>query len=305
MGKVRWRKATQQPLVNVADLSPTFCHDTPLPTLGLLPGGQGWQIDLVTGTGPSPQGPGWIVLPPETGGWGCSCSPQRGALQRPLPAAVPQAGEPSPRSASRARRPSRATTWGFLGRSLVAPPQPPYERVCQAGHPVLRGAAAAVDPALLAGPELRRLIHTLVRVMRRLPSQGLSAPQLGVPLQVFVAELPERLHRETSPGLREARQMAPFPLKVFVNPAMRVLDSRLVSFPEGCASVAGFAASVPRYQAVEVSGLNEAGDPVSWQASGWAARILQHEMDHLQGILYIDKMESQTFVNTRWTEVTE
>ncbi|CAM5094218.1 unnamed protein product [Natator depressus] len=49
--------------------------------------------------------------------------------------------------------------------------------------------------------------------------------------------------------------------------------------------------------------LNEAGDAVSWQASGWAARILQHEVDHLQGILYIDKMESRTFVNTRWMEL--
>ncbi|KAG6940780.1 peptide deformylase (mitochondrial) [Chelydra serpentina] len=141
--------------------------------------------------------------------------------------------------------------------------------------------------------------------MRRLPCLGLSAPQLGVPLRVFVAEFPERLHLAHSPSLREARQMAPFPLKVFVNPAMRVLDSRLVSFPEGCESVAGFAACVPRYQAVQVSGLNEAGEAVSWQASGWAARILQHEMDHLQGILYIDKMESRTFVNTRWMELNE
>ncbi|XP_032627306.1 peptide deformylase, mitochondrial [Chelonoidis abingdonii] len=182
-------------------------------------------------------------------------------------------------------------------------PAPP--RVCQAGHPVLRAAGCRVDPALIASAECRRLIRTLVRVMRRLPCVGLSAPQLGVPLQLFVAELPERLHLATGPSLRAARQMAPFPLKVFVNPSMRVLDSRLVSFPEGCESIAGFAACVPRYQAVQVSGLNEAGDATSWQASGWAARILQHEMDHLQGILYIDKMESRTFVNTRWTELND
>uniref|UniRef100_A0A8C4Y528 Peptide deformylase n=2 Tax=Gopherus evgoodei TaxID=1825980 RepID=A0A8C4Y528_9SAUR len=196
-------------------------------------------------------------------------------------------------------RPScSASPWGALRRALLPP-------VCQAGHPLLRAAAAAVDPALIASADVQRLIRTLVRVMRRLPCVGLSAPQLGVPLQLFVAELPERLHLATSPSLREARQMAPFPLKVFVNPAMRVLDSRLVSFPEGCASIAGFAACVPRFQAVQVSGLNEAGDAVSWQASGWAARILQHEMDHLQGILYIDKMESRTFVNTCWTELND
>ncbi|KAH1181341.1 hypothetical protein KIL84_005067 [Mauremys mutica] len=199
--------------------------------------------------------------------------------------------------------PTPRAPWEALRRALLL--LPPHARVCQAGHPVLRAAAAAVEPALIASPDVQRLIRRLVRAMRRLPCVGLSAPQLGVPLQLFVAELPERLHRATSPSLRAARQMAPFPLKVFVNPALRVLDSRLVSFPEGCASIAGFAACVPRYQAVQVSGLNEAGDAVSWQASGWAARILQHEMDHLQGILYIDKMESRTFVNTRWTELND
>ncbi|CAM5151600.1 unnamed protein product [Eretmochelys imbricata] len=116
----------------------------------------------------------------------------------------------------------------------------------------------------------------------------------------FVAELPARLLLAHRPSLREARQMAPIPRKVFASPALRALGAGLGSFPEGCA---GFAACVPRCRAAQLSGLNEAGDAVSWQASGWAARILQHEMDHLQGILYIDKMESRTFVNTRWMEL--
>ncbi|KAJ6652509.1 hypothetical protein lerEdw1_011479 [Lerista edwardsae] len=187
----------------------------------------------------------------------------------------------------------------------MGPPAPPYSRVCQVGDPVLRRAARPVEPCGLGGRELRALVRALVRVMRREGCVGLSAPQLGVPLQVFVAELPERLWRETAPGVREARQMAAFPLRVFVNPAMRVLDSRLLSFPEGCSSVSGFAACVPRFQAVHVAGLNEAGEPTAWQASGWAARIVQHEMDHLQGVLYLDKMESRTFVNLRWAELSE
>ncbi|CAM4545062.1 unnamed protein product [Lepidochelys kempii] len=102
------------------------------------------------------------------------------------------------------------------------------------------------------------------------------------------------------PAHRPRRREAPIPRKVFASPALRALGAGLVPFPEGCA---GLAACGPRCRAAQLSGLNEAGDAVSWQASGWAARILQHEMDHLQGILYIDKMESWTFVNTRWMEL--
>uniref|UniRef100_A0ACB8EAX6 Uncharacterized protein n=2 Tax=Sphaerodactylus townsendi TaxID=933632 RepID=A0ACB8EAX6_9SAUR len=99
--------------------------------------------------------------------------------------------------------------------------------------------------------------------------------------------------------------MRAFPLRVFVNPTLRVLDARLLSFPEGCRSLPGFSAAVPRYQAVLVEGLNEAGEETSWEASGWAARIVQHEMDHLQGILYIDRMDSKTFANLRWAQLAE
>lgn len=197
------------------------------------------------------------------------------------------------------------TYWQYLKRKVLKPPTPPYSHVCQVGDPVLRCAAAPVDPSQVAGREVQALIQTLVRVMRREECVGLSAPQVGVPLQVFVAEFPERMWQENAPSIREAKQMAPFPLRIFVNPIMRVLDSQLVSFPEGCSSINGFSACVPRYQAVHLSGLNEAGEATSWQARGWAARIIQHEMDHLQGVLYLDKMDSRTFANVRWAELNE
>ncbi|NXJ89541.1 DEFM protein, partial [Corythaixoides concolor] len=127
-----------------------------------------------------------------------------------------------------------------------------------------------------------------------------SAPQLGVPLRVFAAELsPERCSRYP-PALRRAHRIEPFPLRLFVNPALRVLDGSLVTAPEGCASLHGFSAYVPRHWAVHVSGVDEHGAPVSWEATGWAARILQHEMDHLDGILYIDRMDTRTFTNVNW-----
>ncbi|KAF3817699.1 hypothetical protein GH733_012986 [Mirounga leonina] len=179
------------------------------------------------------------------------------------------------------------------------------DALAKVGDPALRAVAAPVDPAQLAGPELQMLVQRLVQVMRRRRCVGLSAPQLGVPLQVLALEFPEAFFRACAPPLREARQMEPFPLRVFVNPRLRVLDSRLVTFPEGCESVAGFLACVPRFQAVQISGLDPKGEQVVWQASGWAARIIQHEMDHLQGCLFIDKMDSKTFTNIYWMEVND
>lgn len=148
----------------------------------------------------------------------------------------------------------RRSYWRYVRRLVRGAPEPPYPRVCQVGDPALRAVAAPVEPAQLAGPELQRLVQRLVQVMRRRRCVGLSAPQLGVPLQVLALEFPEALFRACAPRLREARQMEPFPLRVFVNPSLRVLDSRLVTFPEGCESVAGFLACVPRFQAVQISG---------------------------------------------------
>ncbi|XP_006860387.1 PREDICTED: peptide deformylase, mitochondrial [Chrysochloris asiatica] len=195
--------------------------------------------------------------------------------------------------------------WHYLRRLLRGPPEPPYAHVCQVGDPALRTVAARVETEQLAGPELQRLVQRLVQVMRRRHCVGMSAPQLGVPLQVLALELPEALLHTYAPRVREVRQMEPFPLRVFVNPSLRVLDSHLITFPEGCESVAGFLACVPRYQAVQISGLDPRGEQVVWQASGWAARIIQHEMDHLQGCLFIDKMDSRTLTNIHWMEVND
>ncbi|XP_062355778.1 peptide deformylase, mitochondrial isoform X1 [Cinclus cinclus] len=223
--------------------------------------------------------------------------------------------------------------WRALRRRVLGPPVPPFAAPVQVGAPVLRGAAAAVSPEQLGGPELRRLAAALAAALaaglRSGPCLGLSAPQLGVPLRVFAAELlPARCARYP-PALRRAHGIEPFPLRVLVNPALRVLDARLVTGPEGCASIHGFSAYVPRHWAVHVSdpltlkrvppffpfnhpprptatpatGVDELGVPVSWEASGWAARIIQHEMDHLDGILYVDRMDPRTFTNVSWMEL--
>ncbi|XP_070764126.1 peptide deformylase, mitochondrial [Enoplosus armatus] len=188
----------------------------------------------------------------------------------------------------------------YMKRKIISPPCPPYSHVCQVGDPVLRSHAAAVDPAAVTSPEIHQVIHTMVKVMRKLECVGLSAPQIGVPLRILALEYPEKMLEESSPASREARGLSVQPLRIFVNPQLRVLDGRTALFQEACESISGFSATVSRYLSVEVSGLNEKGEAVTWQASGWPARILQHEMDHLDGVLYIDRMDSKTFVNINW-----
>lgn len=151
--------------------------------------------------------------------------------------------------------------WRALRRRVLGPPVPPFSAPVQVGAPVLRGAAAAVSPEQLGGPELRRLAEALAAGLRARPCLGLSAPQLGVPLRVFAAELPPARCARYPPALRQAHRIEPFPLRVLVNPALRVLDSRLVSAPEGCASIHGFSAYVPRHWAVHVSGTDRPALP--------------------------------------------
>ncbi|KAK9517237.1 hypothetical protein VZT92_025122 [Zoarces viviparus] len=193
----------------------------------------------------------------------------------------------------------------YLKRKIISPPSPPYSHVCQVGDPVLRVRAAAVDPAVVTDPEIQRVIGTMVKVMRKLECVGLSAPQIGVPLRIVALEYPEMMLKESLPASREILGLSVQPLRIFVNPLLRVLDGQTALFQEACESISGFSAAVPRYLSVEVSGLNEKGEAVTWRASGWSARILQHEMDHLDGVLYVDRMDSKTFINISWQEHNE
>lgn len=143
----------------------------------------------------------------------------------------------------------------YLKHKIISPPSPPYTHVCQVGDPVLRSHAAAVDPAAITGPEIQKVINTMVKVMRKLNCVGLSAPQIGVPLRIMVLEYPESMLADSSTASREARGISVQPLRIFVNPQMRVLDGQTVLFQEACESISGFSATVPRYLSVEVSGM--------------------------------------------------
>jgi peptide deformylase len=125
--------------------------------------------------------------------------------------------------------------------------------------------------------------------MRDAPGVGLAAPQVGVALQLAVIE---------DVGENEAQERKPVPFHVIASPRL-TLGDEIVEHYEGCLSVEGFQAAVPRARAVTVEALDHRGQPITIRATGWYARILQHEIDHLNGTLYIDRMKTRTFASTR------
>lgn len=167
--------------------------------------------------------------------------------------------------------------------------------IVHAGAPVLRARAAEVPESELGTRELGELVRKMVDAMRRAPGVGLAAPQIGVGKRVIVLEDGERLMAKLTPEERAARGRVPLPLTVIVNPVLSVDDASEATFFEGCLSVPGYMALVSRASAVRVEGVNERGEPVSLSVKGWPARILQHEVDHLDGTLYVDRMLTRTF----------
>jgi peptide deformylase len=167
--------------------------------------------------------------------------------------------------------------------------------IVQAGARVLRRRAQSVPSSLLATPALRELVRLMTEIMRQAPGVGLAAPQIGVPLRVFVAEDQEQRIAGLPEGSALLRKRVALPLTVLVNPKLQPQGGEQVTFFEGCLSVRGYGALVPRWRAVSVSGVDAEGRPVSLALDGWPARIMQHELDHLDGTLYIDRMQSRSF----------
>lgn len=170
-------------------------------------------------------------------------------------------------------------------------------KICQLGEPVLRQKAKALSREEILGGEVQRLIEFMRETMRDAPGVGLAAPQIGLSLQVAVIEDAVSYIEKMPPGQAEERGRVPVPFHVIINPKITLRDGPPVEFFEGCLSFTGFSAIVPRARAVRVEALNEKAEPVSIDASGWYARILQHEIDHLNGVIYIDQMRSRTLMS--------
>lgn len=157
--------------------------------------------------------------------------------------------------------------------------------IVKVGAPVLRDGTRQLSPQEVRSAEIQELIDWMRETMRAAPGVGLAAPQIGLPLRLAVIE-------DTAESPRQERM--PVPFHVLVNPTL-VLGAETVEHVEGCLSIPGYQASVARARSVVVEALDHRGQPVRIQATGWYARILQHEIDHLEGTLYIDRMDPRTF----------
>ena len=158
--------------------------------------------------------------------------------------------------------------------------------IVRAGDPVLRAVALPYD-GQLADEELAALLAVMHRTLRAAPGVGLAAPQIGLPVALAVVEDPL-----TDPS----RERVPVAFRVLVNPRYEAVGDELVAHEEGCLSVPGYAAVVARHRRVRLVGHDERGGALDEVLTGWPARIVQHETDHLGGTLYVDKADLRTLV---------
>ncbi len=131
------------------------------------------------------------------------------------------------------------------------------------------------------GKELQTLVDDMVETMRVAPGVGLAAPQVDVPLRVIVVEFGD-----------EEDESVPLKLFIVVNPEITRFSKEQVTATEGCLSIPDFVGDVDRSVSVVVKGMNRRGQPMRIKSSGWLARIFQHEVDHINGVLFIDRTES-------------
>lgn len=155
---------------------------------------------------------------------------------------------------------------------------------------MLRSRARPVNVALITSPEYQELVDKMIVAMRQQLGVGIAAPQVGVGLRIFCMEFTATHLRIMGSEKARKREMSVLPLCTLANPVLKVTKEEKVVFEEGCLSVAGFVAKVPRAKQVLVSGWNREGKEERYILNGWSARIAQHEMDHLEGVLYIDRM---------------
>lgn len=166
--------------------------------------------------------------------------------------------------------------------------------IVAAGDPVLRRPTerfeGQLDPALLA-----RFVDALRITMHAAPGVGLAAPQVGVGLRIAVIEDPAPVPEE----VRLTRGRVPQPFRVLVNPSYEAAGAGRAAFFEGCLSVPGYQAVVARPAEVRLTCEDERGRVVDEMFTGWPARIVQHETDHLDGVLYLDRAELRSLASNQ------
>ena len=155
-------------------------------------------------------------------------------------------------------------------------------KVARMGHPVLRQKCETIDPAQITGPEVQGLIRDMFETMVEYNGVGLAAPQVHQPVRLLIAggEVDD-----------EGRNR----FRVLINPEITVLDeNNRLGMYEGCLSVPGLRGWVERPASIKITAWNEKGEKIDFSLEGFPAVVIQHECDHLDGILYVDRIEDTT-----------
>ena len=155
-------------------------------------------------------------------------------------------------------------------------------KVARLGHPVLRQVAAPVPVSEIRSPEIQRLIDDMIETMREYNGAGLAAPQVHVLRQISVIEV------LGNPRYPDATDI---PLTVLINPVVTPLTEEKEDGWEGCLSVPDMRGMVPRFTSVRLEAYDRDGAKVDLVAKEFFARVIQHETDHLNGIVYLDRMK--------------
>jgi len=157
----------------------------------------------------------------------------------------------------------------------------PILKIAKMGHPVLRQPAAEVDDP--TAPEIKTLLSDMLETMVAAQGAGLAAPQIYVPKRVVIFVAPI----SNGDGTEEQDDL----LTTLINPAIEPLNDEIELGWEGCLSVPGLRGLVHRFNQIRYSGLDQTGAPIEREATGFHARVVQHECDHLDGILYPQRMD--------------
>ena len=156
-------------------------------------------------------------------------------------------------------------------------------KVARLGHPVLRQVAEPVPPDEITSPEMQQFIDDMIETMYEYDGAGLAAPQVHVSKQIVVMEVAQNPRYPNAPDI---------PLTVYVNPEITPLTDEMVEDWEGCLSVPGMRGRVPRHTRIRLQAYDRDGQKLDFVAEGFHARVIQHECDHVQGKVYLDRMTS-------------
>jgi peptide deformylase len=158
-------------------------------------------------------------------------------------------------------------------------------KVARMGHPVLRAPARALAPRDVQSPRIQQLIDDMFETMIEYQGIGLAAPQVHEGLRVFVAGSAPGDDDDEGPGTG-------VPSMALINPEITVVGSATIEDWEGCLSIPDIRGRVPRAKEIVVQALDRHGKRIEMRASGFTARVIQHETDHLDGVLFFDRMTS-------------